>query len=244
VHPGAVYLHQGESFVVTALDLDAAVAQLKAARPRYRTMPLDVTTVGVVAQSASATDPHATWHFGMVDVRSQVTGYQRLRTPGLERIDTIALDMPTQTLRTAATWCVIGAETLARTGLLPDQVPGALHAAEHAAIGLLPLLATCDRWDLGGLSTAQHPDTGEATIFIHDSVAGGAGFAERAFGKRAELLAAVRDLIRACPCEAGCPACIQSPKCGNGNQVLSKAGALALLETLTVPEGAEPRAQS
>ncbi|MDR2374548.1 MAG: DUF1998 domain-containing protein [Bifidobacteriaceae bacterium] len=232
VHPGAVYLHQGESFQVTALDLEGGVAMVEASQPPYRTMPLHSSTVQVVERRAGAPGARADWHFGLVDVTAQVTGFMRLRTPGLERIGAEPLDMPPSVLRTAATWVTIPAATLAEAALEAAEVPGALHAAEHAAIGLLPLLATCDRWDLGGLSAAAHPDTGEATIFIHDSVPGGAGFAERAFQRRAELLEAVSGLLAECPCEDGCPSCVQSPKCGNGNQSLSKAGALALVSTL------------
>jgi DEAD/DEAH box helicase domain-containing protein len=240
VHPGAVYLHQGATFLVTDLDLDGAVALVKAARPPYRTMPLHRSTVRVVERKQSLAGRRADWHFGLVDVTAQVTGFMRLRPPGLKRIDTARLDMPQSVLRTAATWVVAPPETLAEAGLDESDVPGALHAAEHACIGLLPLLATCDRWDLGGLSTASHPDTGAATIFIHDAVPGGAGFAERAFQRRADLLAAVRALLEQCPCEDGCPSCVQSPKCGNGNQTLSKPGALALVATLVKDHNPTP----
>jgi DEAD/DEAH box helicase domain-containing protein len=236
VHPGAIYLHQGDSFLVNALDLEGGVALVEETEPRYRTMPLHSSTVRVVEERLTAAGHQADWHFGIVDVTGQVTGFMRLRLPGLERIDSLKLDLPSSQLRTAAAWITIPAATLAAADLTPDTVPGALHAAEHAGIGLLPLLATCDRWDLGGLSTAVHPDTGEATIFIHDSVPGGAGFAERAFGRRMDLLEAVHRLLDRCPCEDGCPSCVQSPKCGNANQVLSKAGALALVAALTAKD--------
>jgi DEAD/DEAH box helicase domain-containing protein len=235
VHPGAVYLHQGDTFLVAELDLEDGTALVEKSRPSYRTMPQHHSSVAVVDERAAAPGPHAGWHFGLVDVTAQVTGFMRLRVPSLQRIDNVRLDMPQSVLRTAAAWITVPAQTLADAGLEATEVPGALHAAEHACIGLLPLLATCDRWDLGGLSTASHPDTGEATIFIHDAIRGGAGFAERAYHRRAELLQAVRELLTECACEDGCPSCVQSPKCGNGNQVLSKSGAAALIAALLRP---------
>src|SRR5439155_7368684 len=116
--------------------------------------------------------------------------------------------------------------------ITPAMVPGTLHAAEHASIGLLPLVATCDRWDVGGLSTPFHPDTDGPTIFIYDGYPGGAGIAERGHQSRQRLLAATFDALRACPCSKGCPSCVQSPKCGNGNEPLDKQGAIALLAAM------------
>ena len=129
-------------------------------------------------------------------------------------------------------WFVIDEHLLTGAGLIPADFPGALHAAEHASIGMLPLIATSDRWDIGGVSTALHADTEKPTIFVYDGHPGGAGFAERAYEAAELWLTATRDAIRSCECERGCPSCVQSPKCGNKNNPLSKSGAVTLLQVL------------
>jgi DEAD/DEAH box helicase domain-containing protein len=126
-------------------------------------------------------------------------------------------------------WWTLPAARVAASGIDPKELPGALHAIEHAAIGLLPLFAICDRWDVGGVSTAHHADTGSASIFIYDGYEGGAGVADLGYERGGELLAATTELIAECACREGCPSCVQSPKCGNGNDPLSKPGALLLL---------------
>jgi DEAD/DEAH box helicase domain-containing protein len=142
------------------------------------------------------------------------------------------LDLPPRHLRTRAVWWTVDADGLAGAGLATAEVPGAAHAAEHASIGLLPLFATCDRWDIGGVSTALHPDTGQLTVFVYDGHPGGAGFAERGFQAARGWLTATREAIAGCRCEEGCPSCVQSPKCGNGNNPLDKQAAVALLDVL------------
>lgn len=124
-------------------------------------------------------------------------------------------------------------EAIAASGVDPAAVPGALHAAEHTAIGMLPLLATCDRWDIGGLSSAAHPETGQATVIVHDAVPGGSGCARRGFERGSEWVLSTLDALLYCPCDSGCPRCIQSPKCGNNNEPLSKNGATRLISTLS-----------
>jgi DEAD/DEAH box helicase domain-containing protein len=133
-------------------------------------------------------------------------------------------------LRTQAVWYTLGAAELAR--FADAELPGAAHAAEHTAIGLLPAFAPCDRWDIGGLSTVLHADTGKLTVFVHDGAAGGAGFAERGYDLIEPWLTATLERLRTCTCESGCPACVVSPKCGNGNQPLDKLAAARLLELL------------
>ena len=142
------------------------------------------------------------------------------------------LDLPPRTLRTRAVWWTLTDDQLEAAGILAEELPGALHAAEHASIGMLPLFATCDRWDIGGVSTAHHADTGRMTVFVYDGHPGGAGFAERGHAKALDWLAATRDAIAACECAEGCPSCVQSPKCGNGNVPLDKAGAVIVLSVV------------
>ena len=174
---------------------------------------------------------HGPVRVGLAEVRvtSQVVSYLR-RAPDGTVLDEVPLDLPEQTLTTRSVLYDLDEDALHAAGLAPAAWPGALHAAEHAAIGLLPLFALCDRWDIGGLSTACHPDTGRPTVFVHDGHPGGAGFAERGYRAAEAWLAATRDAIESCECAAGGPSCVQSPKCGNGNEPLDKAGALALLE--------------
>lgn len=232
VHEGAVYVHQGATFVVDELSLDDGIALVTRRDVDYGTWARWVTTTQIREVRQELAWGPVTWGFGDVDVTSQVLGYQRKRVPDLQVLGSSELDLPARTLRTTAVWWTAPPEVLEAAGVTLEQTPGALHAAEHASIGLLPLLATCDRWDLGGLSTAVHVDTGTATVFVHDAYPGGAGFSERGFGLGAVWLRATRDAIASCPCSYGCPACVQSPKCGNGNDPLDKAAAIRLLDVV------------
>jgi DEAD/DEAH box helicase domain-containing protein len=230
VHDGAVYLHQGESYLVGKLDLADRVALVECLDPGYTTQARDVTDVEVMSSRRRVRWGEADVVLGEVRVTRQVVGYTRIRSESKARGAEVALQLPERTLVTAAVWW-----TIPNGPLVPldgTHLGGAAHAAEHAAIGMLPLFATCDRWDVGGLSTEWHPATGQLTVFVYDGHEGGAGFAERGFGVAASWLRATRDAIASCPCETGCPSCVQSPKCGNGNNPLSKPGAVTLLDVL------------
>ncbi|QOC94055.1 DEAD/DEAH box helicase [Micromonospora craniellae] len=232
LHSGAVYLHQGVSYVVDTLDLDDGCALVHPEEPDWSTHARDVTSLSVVSVRSYVDAGPVGLFLGEVDVTSQVVSYQRRRIATGEVIDTRPLDLPARELRTVAVWFTLSPESLAAAGVDPADVPGGLHAAEHAAIGLLPLVATCDRWDIGGLSTAVHPDTQAPTVFVYDGHPGGAGFAERAYGMASSWLRATRDAIVECGCEYGCPSCVQSPKCGNGNNPLSKPDAIRVLDVV------------
>ncbi|WP_277068068.1 DEAD/DEAH box helicase [Saccharomonospora viridis] len=243
VHPGAVYLHRGEPYVVDELDLEHGVAFVHAEDPEWNTSARDVVDIEILDVVKRHVHDGVTVNLGHVAVTSRVVGYLR-RLPSGEVLDHIPLDLPEQVLHTRAVWYTISEELLCGprrrpgiTGVEPARVPGALHAAEHAAIGLLPLFATCDRWDIGGVSTAVHADTGEATVFVHDGHPGGAGFADRGFAAFVPWLTATREAVLSCECPAGCPSCVQSPKCGNGNEPLDKAGAVAVLDIVLAAVG-------
>jgi DEAD/DEAH box helicase domain-containing protein len=229
VHPGAVYLHRGHSFVVEELDLDCGLALVHPAEPQWYTEARSTTDIRVASVVQQQRWGGVSVTLGEVEVTSQVVGYLR-RLPSGQVLDAVPLELPPSTLRTRAVWFTVAEATLQAAGLPPAAWPGSLHAAEHAAIGLLPLVATCDRWDIGGVSTARHPDTTEPTVFVHDGHPGGAGFAERGHAALSPWLSATRDAIAACECPAGCPSCVQSPKCGNGNDPLDKTGAIMVLD--------------
>ncbi|MBW0016809.1 MAG: DEAD/DEAH box helicase [Mycobacterium sp.] len=227
VHPGAVYLHQGESYVVDSLDTHEGIAFVHTEDPGYATFAREITDLAVAGQGERVTFGPVTLGLVPVTVTNQVVGYLRRRLTG-EVIDFVELDMPQRSLPTIAVMYTVTPDALAGTGIDLPRIPGSLHAAEHAAIGLLPLVASCDRGDIGGLSTAIGPD-GVASVFVYDGYPGGAGFAERGFRQAHTWLGATAAAIEACECPSGCPSCVQSPKCGNGNDPLDKSGAVAVL---------------
>jgi DEAD/DEAH box helicase domain-containing protein len=229
LHPGAVYLHLGEQYLVQELDLVQRVAVVRRADPDHYTQARDVTDIAVGRVLGRSAIGDVEQCFGDVLVTDQVVSYVRKSVSTNETLDELPLALPPVQLETRAVWWTIPTQVFDRAGVRPGDVPGAIHAAEHAAIGLLPLVATCDRWDIGGVSTPMHPDTGFTTIFIYDAYPGGAGIAERGAMTSERWLRATLEAIRTCPCSHGCPSCVQSPKCGNGNEPLDKQGAAALL---------------
>ncbi|MEO3798321.1 DEAD/DEAH box helicase [Nonomuraea sp. B10E15] len=232
VHTGAVYLHQGETFLVEVLDLEAGVALVSSASPDYTTFARDITDISILGTQRSHALGPGTLHFGEVEVTRQVVSYLKRRLQSGEMLGDEPLDLPPRTLRTRAVWWTLPASAVAPLAEAGIDLGGAAHAAEHASIGLLPLFATCDRWDIGGVSTELHADTGLLTVFVYDGHEGGAGFAERGYARATDWLTATREAITSCECDRGCPSCIQSPKCGNGNEPLDKRGAIRLLDIL------------
>jgi DEAD/DEAH box helicase domain-containing protein len=231
-HEGAVYPHQGEMYLVGKLDLEERIALVEQADPGYTTMAREITGIEVAAELVRAEWGEAAVCFGDVQVSRQVVSYtQRSLETGMVD-DEIGLELPERSLATRAVWWTISPGQRASLAAAGVDLPGAAHAAEHAAIGMLPLLAACDRWDVGGVSADLHPRTGRLSVFVYDGHAGGAGFAERGFATAGRWLAATAEAIASCDCAAGCPSCIQSPKCGNGNHPLAKQGAIALLNCL------------
>jgi DEAD/DEAH box helicase domain-containing protein len=232
VHEGAIYLHQGDSYLVTRLDLEAGVAYLRAVGVDYYTEPREISETRILRSLRHRTVGAATAYWGDVRVTEQMVGFRRKRQFSEEVLSVEDLPYPPRDFDTKALWWDIPAEILRRIADAGCDLPGALHAAEHACIGLLPLFAMCDRWDIGGLSTPAHVDTGQPQIFLYDGFPGGIGIAEKGFTLLESLWRATLETIEQCPCEFGCPSCVQSPKCGNNNEPLDKRGAAILLREL------------
>jgi DEAD/DEAH box helicase domain-containing protein len=231
VHEGAVYLHLGESYLVRELDLTALVAVVEPFSGDWYTQAKKDTMTQIVESKRSAWRLGLELHFGEIEVTEQVVGYERKTVSSQERIELVPLDLEPSTFATEAIWYLPEPEQLAGLEQMP-RLLGTLHAAEHAMIAILPLWAMCDRWDIGGLSTNIHPETGRPTVFIYDGHPGGVGITERGYDQFEGWVGDTMEMIAGCPCTAGCPSCVQSPKCGNLNDMLDKAGALAFLRRL------------
>ncbi len=232
IHPGAIYLHQGESYLVTELDLANRTAYAVPTTANYYTQTKEIEDLHIVKLSREKNLGRVKVYVGEVEVTTTVVGFKKKAQFTEEVIGEELLDLPPQCFSTVALWFDLPLEVVARLEESQLDFAGGLHAVEHAAIGILPLFALCDRNDIGGVSTPLHPDTGRAQVFIYDAYPGGIGIAEKGFDMIAQLWQATLRAIAECPCQEGCPSCIQSPKCGNNNQPLDKKAAQILLEGL------------
>ncbi len=230
IHPGAVYLHLGRSYEVERLDVQERRAIVSSFDGDWYTRPKKETEIYIERTHEQRQVAGVELNFGEVSVTEQVIAFQRVSISDQEPIDIVALELPEQSFVTQALWYVLPDRL---SGALPsDVLLGSLHATEHGQIAVLPLIAMCDRWDIGGLSTNVHFQTGRSTIFIYDGHPGGVGIAQRGYEQFERLLGDAARLIAECPCESGCPSCVQSPKCGNLNEPLHKAGALELMRMM------------
>jgi DEAD/DEAH box helicase domain-containing protein len=231
VHEGAVYLHMGESYLVRELNLNTMYAVVEPFSGDWYTQAKKETMTQIVEPRRVEWRLGMELAFGEIEVTEQVVAYERKTLASQERIELVPLELPPTTFATEAIWYLPEPHQLAELDEMP-RLLGTLHAAEHAMIAILPLWAMCDRWDIGGLSTNIHPETGRPTVFIYDGHPGGVGITERGFEQFEGWVADTREMIRGCPCSDGCPSCVQSPKCGNLNDMLDKSGALTFLSRL------------
>ncbi|QXC60106.1 DEAD/DEAH box helicase [Aquihabitans sp. G128] len=229
VHPGAIYLHQGRPHRVVRLDLVDGAAIVEPADGREYTLARSDVALRITGTDAERPCGRFTVGLGTVEVTSRVTGYQRREVLTGEILGTEELDLPPSHLVTRGVWWSVPDRVLADAAIAPKDVPGTLHAAEHTAIGILPLFTICDRWDVGGVSTPWLDELGTPAVVIYDGYPGGAGIAELGYRSAQEQLAATLELLERCRCTDGCPSCVQSPKCGSWNEPLDKAGARSLL---------------
>ncbi len=229
VHPGAIYLHLGETYQVGLLDLEGRTALVRRVITDFYTQPKKEVLVEIASRTLKRPAGNIGISFGRLLVSEQVTAYQKKLLADNQVLETVPLDLPQQNFPTEGFWLTLP-EAIAAAG--PRDLAGGLHAAEHGLIALLPLFAMCDRWDIGGLSTEMHWQTGGATIFVYDGHPGGVGISRSGFDRFEELVRDAHRLISCCPCESGCPSCIQSPKCGNLNEPLSKSAAIEILKRM------------
>ena len=239
-HPGAIYLHEGMTYRVEQVDPDHRLVHVQPVQVDYHTRVMARSDVDVV-QVASCHDlVTCRVCIGRLRVTDQVTGYETVRSANGRPMQRIPLDAPANAFDTEGIWFEIPATALRAVAAAGSDIMGALHAAEHAAIAIMPLLVLADRNDLGGLSTNYHPQTNSAAIFVYDGIPGGAGFSREAFSRAVDLLRHSLQVIDRCSCDNGCPACVHSPKCGSGNQPIDKHGARLLLEALAPPPSSAP----
>ncbi|HEA66737.1 MAG TPA: DEAD/DEAH box helicase [Desulfobacterales bacterium] len=231
-HPGAVYLHKGNAYLVEHLDLDTKTAVVSKRQVDYYTRVRGHKHTEIIEQFERKTVWGTSVFVGRLKVTDQVTGYEKWRIHGKKRLNIVPLDLPPQTYETEGLWYKIPVEIQRKTESKYIHFMGGIHAVEHAAISIFPLLVMTDRNDLGGISTPFHFQVGSAAIFIYDSVPGGAGLTRLAFERAEELLEYTLKAIQTCPCESGCPSCVHSPKCGSGNRPIDKASARFILESL------------
>ena len=237
LHPGGIYLHQGEQYLITDLDLESATAYAVLTDVPYYTEVRDYTETRVLKVYKQKTALRTTVYLGDVNVSTTVVGFRRKAHVSEEVLSEEHVDLPRQSYDTIAIWFDVPGDTLDYIHRNRLDLMGGLHAVEHAAIGILPLFAMCDRNDIGGISTPLHPDTGRPQVFIHDGHPGGVGITEHGYEIIEELWQATLDVISECPCETGCPGCIQSPKCGNNNQPLDKQVAQMILRGILGDKG-------
>lgn len=232
VHPGAIYLHQGESYLVRELDQAGKIARARPVDVNYYTEPRQINQVRIMDTLDHRAAGATTAHFGKVAVTEHVIGYRKKQQFTETMLGEEFLDLPPTYFETAGMWWDIPPDVIEAVRRRKLDFLGGIHAAEHAAIGILPLFAMCDRWDIGGLSTPNYADTGRPQIFIYDGYPGGVGIAEKGYELLTGLWQATLEAIQDCPCEGGCPSCIQSPKCGNNNEPLDKEAAIMILRGL------------